>query len=211
MKKLTGALVLSLSLQLLSGCRSAGETRDAEDASTPSSVQPTPSSDDAREDAQKVLPSKDDAGTTTGAGQPSAGVDLGGMKADSGTGSGMGLVAGGSGASSDPGTQAGKTSAEGSTSATLSEAERQAQESCLDKWLKSKKLDRYGSEEGTMYMGGTPLFDERTGESRDRLDFVYARHPEAKKACATPSKKPVAPSGPDTSPAPKETTPQKKK
>ena len=36
-----------------------------------------------------------------------------------------------------------------------------------------------------MYMGGTPLFDERTGESRERLDFVYDRHPDAKKACAT--------------------------
>ena len=169
-------------------------------------MQPTPSSAEAAEDAQKVLRDKGDAGPSAGTGQPAAGVDLGGMKQDSGTGSGMGLAPG-----SDQGTSAGKTSTGGSTSAALSETERQAQDSCLDKWLKSKKLDRYGSEEGTMYMGGTPLFDERTGESRDRLDFVYERHPEAKKACATASKKPGTPPGPDMSPAPKEAPPKKTK
>jgi hypothetical protein len=36
-----------------------------------------------------------------------------------------------------------------------------------------------------MYAGGTPLFDERTGESRDRMAFVFEHQPEAKKACAT--------------------------
>ena len=54
---------------------------------------------------------------------------------------------------------------------------------CVDAWLKGKKLDRYGSPEGTMYAGGTPLFDERTGERAERLPFVYKRHPAAKKAC----------------------------
>lgn len=54
---------------------------------------------------------------------------------------------------------------------------------CVDAWLKGKKLDRFGSPEGTMYAGGTPLFDERTGERAERLPFVYKRHPEAKKAC----------------------------
>ena len=34
-----------------------------------------------------------------------------------------------------------------------------------------------------MYMGGTPLFDERTGERTDRLVFVYRRHAEARAAC----------------------------
>jgi hypothetical protein len=62
-------------------------------------------------------------------------------------------------------------------------ASREAQEACVDKWLKANKLDKYGHDEGTMYAGGTPLFDERTGESRDRLDYVYERKPEARKAC----------------------------
>lgn len=63
-------------------------------------------------------------------------------------------------------------------------ASREAQEACLDKWLKANKLDKYGHAEGTMYAGGTPLFDERTGERRDRLEYVYERKPEAQKACA---------------------------
>jgi hypothetical protein len=70
-----------------------------------------------------------------------------------------------------------------STPAAMTEAERQAKESCVDTWLKEKKLDPYGSPEGTMYMGGSPLFNEATGESRDRLEFVFQKQPEAKKAC----------------------------
>lgn len=70
-----------------------------------------------------------------------------------------------------------------STPAAMSEAERQAKESCVDQWLKEKKLDPYGSPEGTMYMGGSPLFNEATGESTDRLVFVFQKQPEAKKAC----------------------------
>ncbi|HVG57329.1 MAG TPA: hypothetical protein VNA24_02150 [Hyalangium sp.] len=155
MKKLTGALVLSFSLLLISGCRSAGETRDAEDASTPSSDsssgQPIP---EAIKAAKETLNK-----------------DAGSGSADADTGSGQGNTPE-------------KPLTGGSTAAALSPAERQAQESCVDKWLTEKKLDRYGNAEGTMYAGGTPLFDERTGESRDRLDFVYERQPEARKACA---------------------------
>ncbi|RKG61317.1 hypothetical protein D7W79_41480 [Corallococcus exercitus] len=62
-------------------------------------------------------------------------------------------------------------------------SDRLALEACVDGWLKSHNLDRYGSQKGTMYAGGTPLFDERTGETKDRLDFVLERQPEAKKAC----------------------------
>ena len=36
----------------------------------------------------------------------------------------------------------------------------------------------------TVYAGGTPLFDEKTGKSRDRLDYIRERHPEIAAACA---------------------------
>lgn len=58
-----------------------------------------------------------------------------------------------------------------------------AELACVDRWLEAKQFDRYGSPAGTMYAGGTPLFDERTGTSTNRLDFVYGRHAEAKAAC----------------------------
>lgn len=60
-------------------------------------------------------------------------------------------------------------------------------EACVDRWLQEHKLDRYGNAEGTMYAGGTPLFNEATGESRDRLEYVFERQPDARKACVTPS------------------------
>ncbi|HYO52536.1 hypothetical protein [Archangium sp.] len=62
--------------------------------------------------------------------------------------------------------------------------DRAAVESCVDRWLQERKLDTYGHPEGTMYAGGSPLFNEATGESRDRLEYVFSRQPEARKACA---------------------------
>lgn len=64
--------------------------------------------------------------------------------------------------------------------------EPSAQESaCLDRWLKDHNLDEYGNAAGTMYAGGTPLFNEQTGATTKRTDYVYARQPEAQKACAS--------------------------
>lgn len=71
-----------------------------------------------------------------------------------------------------------------SPAASPATAGRASEEACLDAWLAKRKLDRYGYPEGTMYTGGTPLFDERTGERKDRLTFVYARQPKARQACA---------------------------
>lgn len=59
-------------------------------------------------------------------------------------------------------------------------------EACVDRWLEAHKLDRYGHEAGTMYAGGTPLFNESTGETRDRIEYVFERQPEARDACAKP-------------------------
>ncbi|HYH97141.1 hypothetical protein [Hyalangium sp.] len=157
MKKLTGALVLSLSLLLTSGCRSSGETRDSLDASTPpsDSGQPSPTGENLKEGQEPLKGGEGNSGS-------------------------------GSTDTSTP-TPADKATTAGSSAANLSPAERQAQESCLDKWLQDKKMDRYGHPEGTMYAGGSPLFNEMTGESKDRLDYVYQRQPEAKKLCTAAS------------------------
>jgi hypothetical protein len=88
-------------------------------------------------------------------------------------------------ASDDAGTgDAGTATKDGAGRGKSSGGDRQTQEDCVDRWLKSKGLDSYGNAEGTMYAGGTPLFDERTGERRDRLDYVFQRQPDARKACA---------------------------
>jgi hypothetical protein len=56
-------------------------------------------------------------------------------------------------------------------------------EACIDTWLRENKLDPYGNPEGTMYAGGTPLFDERTGERKERVSYVLEHHAEARRAC----------------------------
>jgi hypothetical protein len=57
-------------------------------------------------------------------------------------------------------------------------------ESCVDRWLQENKMDTFGHPEGTMYAGGSPLFNEATGESKDRLEYVFSRNPKARDACA---------------------------
>jgi hypothetical protein len=55
--------------------------------------------------------------------------------------------------------------------------------SCLDRQLAAKGLNPFGDPEGTMYAGGTPLFDERTGRSTPREQYVFARNPDIARAC----------------------------
>ena len=46
-----------------------------------------------------------------------------------------------------------------------------------DAWLEEKGLNRYGDEEGMMYMGGSPLFNETTGVQKDRLEYLLEKNP----------------------------------
>jgi hypothetical protein len=58
-----------------------------------------------------------------------------------------------------------------------------AAQSCLDQELSRRGLNPYGDPPDTMYAGGTPLFDEKTGRALDRTAYVYARHPEIARSC----------------------------
>ncbi|MGB0757330.1 MAG: hypothetical protein ACPGO5_02640 [Patescibacteria group bacterium] len=48
----------------------------------------------------------------------------------------------------------------------------------IENWLLENSLNQYGDAEGTMYTGGTPLFDEATGASQDRFEYILEKHPE---------------------------------
>ena len=55
--------------------------------------------------------------------------------------------------------------------------------SCIDTWLADHRLNEYGDPPGTMYAGGTPLFDEASGQRKDRVAHVLAKHPALAAAC----------------------------
>lgn len=57
---------------------------------------------------------------------------------------------------------------------------------CLDRWLADQKLDAYGAAQGTVYAGGSPLFDETTGTMRSRWEYVAAMHPGLTRTCDAP-------------------------
>lgn len=48
----------------------------------------------------------------------------------------------------------------------------------IDGWLEGNGFNRYGDEEGIYYTGGTPLFDESTGESIERFEYIFEKHPD---------------------------------
>ena len=55
--------------------------------------------------------------------------------------------------------------------------------SCLDQQLEQRGLNEYGDAPETMYPGGTPLFDEKTGKRTDREAYVFGKHPDIARAC----------------------------
>lgn len=48
----------------------------------------------------------------------------------------------------------------------------------IDLFLKKNGLNEYGDSPGTVYTGGTPLFDETGGGYQDRYQRVLEKYPE---------------------------------
>ncbi len=50
------------------------------------------------------------------------------------------------------------------------------QKKWIDETIKRLGLNEYGDAPDTMYAGGTPLFNEMTGKTTDRYDYIVSRH-----------------------------------
>lgn len=48
----------------------------------------------------------------------------------------------------------------------------------IEKWLTDNSLNRYGDAMDIFYAGGTPLFDEATGKSIERFEYILKNHPD---------------------------------
>lgn len=55
---------------------------------------------------------------------------------------------------------------------SISEAEKQQ----IEAWIIGQDLNQYGEPKDTVYMGGTPLFDEKTGKTIGRYEYILRRH-----------------------------------
>jgi len=72
----------------------------------------------------------------------------------------------------------------GAATATTPSSEWTAgQRACVEAYLETHALDGFGSPRGTMYPGGTPLFDEATGQRLSREEYLVRRHPEVLRGC----------------------------
>lgn len=45
-------------------------------------------------------------------------------------------------------------------------------------WMEENNLNEYGDPQGTVYTGGTPLFDETTGTYQPLYDYLISQHPD---------------------------------
>ncbi len=48
----------------------------------------------------------------------------------------------------------------------------------IDKWLEENNFNKYGDSKDTVYIGGTPLFDEKTGMMKDRYEYLLEKFPD---------------------------------
>jgi hypothetical protein len=48
----------------------------------------------------------------------------------------------------------------------------------IDEWVRKNGRNEFGDEPGTVYAGGTPLFNEITGQRTDKYDYILRKHPE---------------------------------
>lgn len=46
----------------------------------------------------------------------------------------------------------------------------------IEEMIRKSGLNEYGDPKGTVYAGGTPLFDERSGDMIDRFQYILRKH-----------------------------------
>lgn len=59
-----------------------------------------------------------------------------------------------------------------------SEKISQEEKEKIEKWILQNDLNEYGDPKDTIYAGGTPLFNEATGEKIYRFQYILSQHPE---------------------------------
>ena len=67
-----------------------------------------------------------------------------------------------------------KITASSSAQVVISEKEKEK----IDQWIIKENLNPYGDSYDSVYTGGTPLFNETTGEKMDRYEYIVGQHPD---------------------------------
>ena len=48
----------------------------------------------------------------------------------------------------------------------------------IEAWIIEQGLNQYGDPKNIVYTGGTPLFDEKTGERIDKYEYILRNYPQ---------------------------------
>ena len=71
-----------------------------------------------------------------------------------------------------------KTDAVPETKESLHQRSDSSVLSRIETFLNENNLNQYGDPQGTIYAGGTPLLDESTGKTHNRLEYLLSKFPE---------------------------------
>lgn len=52
------------------------------------------------------------------------------------------------------------------------------EEQQIEAWIEENDLNQYGDPKDMVYLGGTPLFNETTGQSIDRYEYILKGYPD---------------------------------
>lgn len=67
-----------------------------------------------------------------------------------------------------------RSTASSSAQITIPQKEKEK----IDGWILKENLNPYGDPYDSVYSGGTPLFNETTGEKMDRYEYIVGQHPD---------------------------------
>lgn len=54
------------------------------------------------------------------------------------------------------------------------------EKAAVEEWLAKNKLNQFGDKKDTVYTGGTPLFNEQSGETLNRYEYLFKKFPALK-------------------------------
>jgi len=64
------------------------------------------------------------------------------------------------------------------TEAGLTIVVSEEEKSQIEAWIKENDLNEYGDPKNTWYVGGTPLYDGRTGHYISKYEYIFRKHPD---------------------------------
>lgn len=66
----------------------------------------------------------------------------------------------------------------GPTPSTQPSTAQDQEKAQIEAWILKNDLNEFGDPKDIAYTGGTPLFDENSGKTKDKYEYIKEKHPD---------------------------------